>query len=132
MATAFRFHWALAPVFSSLPSWPASLHAGCLEQLGKFFACIKQARLYGVFRNADDFSYLFHGFLVVVDEIDDLPMFWRKYTQALAQRLTGILLLRRHLRIVGIILDRIGGLVVQFNVFPTTQCGKRLESRNRQ
>ena len=69
---------------------------------------------------------------MVVDEIDDLPMFWRKCTQTLAQRLTGILLLRRHLRIVGTILDCIGRLVVQLNVFPTTQRGKRLESRNRQ
>src|SRR5229473_4212786 len=133
MATAFLFHWALAPVFScSLPSWPASLYAGCLQQIGQFFARIKQARLHGVLRYTDDFSYFFHGFLVVVDEIDDLPVLRRKCGQALAQRFTGILLLRRHFRIVGSILDRIGGLVVQFNVLPAAERRQSLESRNRQ
>src|ERR1700742_2850316 len=100
MATAFRFHWALAPAFSSLPSWPASLHAGCLEQIGQFLACIKQARLHRVLRNTDDLSHLFHRLLVLVDEIDDLPMFRRKCTKGLTQRLTGILLLHRHFGIV--------------------------------
>src|SRR6185437_8241791 len=132
MAAAFRFHWALAPAFSSLPSWPASLHAGCLEQFGKFLACIKQSRLHSVFRNADDFSHLFHRFLVVVNEIDDLPMFLRRRTQTLAQRVTGILFLHRHFRIVGRILDRIGSFVIQFDILPAPQSGKGLESRNRQ
>src|ERR1700742_2757373 len=121
MATVLRFRrapGALAPAFSSSPSWPASLYAGCLEQIGQFFARIKQTRLHGVLRDADDLSHLFHGFFVVVDEIDDLPMLRRKRAQALAQRLTGILLLHRHFRIVGRILDRIGGLVVQFTVLP--------------
>src|SRR5580704_5871863 len=97
MATAFRFHWALAPVFFCLsPSWPTSLHAGCLQQFGQFLARIKQARLHGVLRYADDFSHLFHRLLVIVDEIDDLSMLRRKRGQALAQRVTGILLLYRH------------------------------------
>src|SRR5207253_3646297 len=78
----------------SLPSWPASFYAGCLQQLGQFLARIKQARLHSVFRYPDDFSRLFHGFLVVVDKIDDLPVFWRKCSQTLAQCFTGILLLR--------------------------------------
>src|SRR5882672_3163976 len=69
---------------------------------------------------------------MVVDEIDDLPVLRRKCRQALAQRFTGILLLRRHFRIIGSILDRIGGLVVQFNVFPATKRRQSLESRNRQ
>src|SRR5260370_5889306 len=76
------------------------------------------------------FSHLFHGFLVVVDKIDDLPMFRRKCGQALAQRFTGILLLHRNFRIVGRILDRIGGLIVQFNVLPAAQRRQGLESRN--
>src|SRR6266567_5902567 len=105
MATAFRFRWALDPAFSSLPSWPTSLNAGCLQQFGQFLARIKQARLDGVLRNSDDFGHLFHGLLVVVDEIDDLPMLWRKRRQALAQRFTCILLLHHHFRIVGCILD---------------------------
>src|SRR5512140_2159302 len=99
MATASLFHWALGPASScSLPSWPTSFHAGCLEQFGQFLARIKQARLDGVLRNADDFSDFFHGFLVVVDEIDDFPVVRRKCRQALAQRFTGILLLHRHFR----------------------------------
>src|SRR5450759_3646518 len=131
MATAFLSHWALAPAFfCSSPSWPASFHTGCLQQFGQFLARVKQARLHGVFRNADDLSHLFHGFLVVVDEIDDLPMFRRKRGQALPQRVTGILLLYRHFRIVGRILDRIGGFIIQFNVLPAPQRRQGLESRN--
>src|SRR6266705_2923529 len=42
------------------------------------FARIKQACLDSVSRYPDDFSHLFHGFLVVVDKIDDLPVFRRK------------------------------------------------------
>src|SRR3979490_224313 len=133
MATAFLFHWALAPeFFCSLPSWPASLYAGCLQQIGQSFARIKQARLHSVLRYTDDFGDFFHGFLVVVDEIDDLPMLRRKRGQALAQRSTLVLLLHRHFRIVGRILDRIGGLIVQFNVLPAAQRRQGLESRNGQ
>src|ERR1700676_3354461 len=130
-AKAFLFHWALAPAsFCSSPSWPASLYAGCLQQFGQFLARIKQPRLHCVFRYPDDLSDLFHGFLVVVDKIDDLPMIRRKRRQTLAQCLTGILLLRRHFRIVGRVLDRVGGLVVQFNVLPATQRRQGLEARN--
>src|SRR6267378_7344194 len=59
-------------------------------------------------------------------------MVLRKRRQALAQRDTRILLLRRYFRIVGRILDCIGGLVVQFNVLSATQRRQGLESRNRQ
>src|SRR5689334_21701182 len=111
MATTALFHWAPAPAFScSVPSWPASLNTGCLQQLGQFFTRIKLARLHGVFRYPDAFSHFLDGFLVVVDKIDDLPMFRRKPREALSQRFTRILLLRRHLGIVGCILDRVGGL----------------------
>ncbi len=103
-----------------------------LSRLGQFLARIKQARLDGVLRNSDDFGHLFHGFLVVVDEIDDLPMLWRKRRQALAQRFTRILLLHHHFRIVGRILDRVGGLVVQSNVLAAPKCRQGLEPRNRQ
>src|SRR5665213_940614 len=133
MATAFPVRRALAPAFScSLPSWPTSLDSGCLQQLGHVLARIKRARLYGVLGYADDFSHLFHRLLVVVDEIDDLPMLRRKLRQTLAQRFTDILLLNRHFRIVGRILDGIGGLVVQFNVLPAPQRRQGLESRNGQ
>jgi hypothetical protein len=108
------------------------LLAGCLQQLGQFLARIKQARLDGVPRNSDDFGHLFHGLLVVVDEIDDLSVLWRKRRQALAQRFTRILLLHHHFRIVGRILNRIGSLVVQSNVLAAPECRKGLEPGNRQ
>src|SRR5258705_13392736 len=82
------------------------------------------------FRYANDFSPLFHGFLVVVDKIDDLPVFRGKCGQTLAQRFAGILLLHGHFRIVGRILDRVGGFVVQFNILPAPQRRQGLESRN--
>jgi hypothetical protein len=69
---------------------------------------------------------------MVVDEIDNLPMLRRQPGQTLAQRVTRILLLHRHFRIIGRILDRIGGLVVQFGVFPAAQRSEGLESRNGQ
>src|SRR5258707_6449484 len=59
-------------------------------------------------------------------------MFRRQCGQALAQRYTGILLLHRHFRIVGGVLDRICGLVVQFNVLPAPKRRQGLESRNSQ
>src|SRR4029453_18005172 len=82
---------------------------------------IKDRRFPGFFRLPENFSRLFHGFLVVVDKIDDLPVFRRKCGQTLAQRFTCILLLHRHFRIVGRILDSGGGSVVQFNVLPAAQ-----------
>src|SRR4029078_3733 len=112
MAAASRFRWALPAVSCSSPSWPASFNSGCLEQLGQFLARIEQARLHCVFRNTDDLRDFFHRFLVVVDEIDDLPMVCRKCGQALAQRCTGILLLGRYFGIIGTILNRVGGLIV--------------------
>src|SRR5438445_13533763 len=95
MATAFRFRWVLDPAFSSMPSWPASLNAGCLQQFGQFLARIEQARLHSVLGYANDFGHLFHGLLVVVDQIDDFPMVRREARQTLPQRFTGILLLPR-------------------------------------
>src|SRR5438105_3739756 len=132
-AAASRSRWVLHPAFvCSPPSWPTSLYAGCLQQLGQFLARIKQARLDGVLRNTDDFGHLFHRLLVVVDEIDDLPMIWRKRGQALAQRVTRILLLHHHFRVVGRILDRVRTLVVQSNVLAAPERRKSLKPRNRQ
>src|SRR6476620_8602735 len=49
------------------------LKAICLPQFCQFLALIEQARLHSVLRYPDDFGHLFHGLLVVVDEIDDFP-----------------------------------------------------------
>ena len=43
-------------------------------------------------------------------------MIWRECGEALSQRYTGILLLHRHFGIIGRILDRVRGLIVQFAV----------------
>src|ERR1700753_2310437 len=62
----------------------------------------------GVRRDADELGHFLHGLLVVVDKIDDLPVFRRQRREALTQRYTGILLRYRHFRIVGGVLDRLG------------------------
>src|SRR5262249_37771762 len=51
---------------------------GAFEQIGQLLAGIKHARLHGALRNADDLADFFHRLLMVVDEIDDLAMRWRK------------------------------------------------------
>jgi hypothetical protein len=48
------------------------------HQLRQLLARVEHARLDRVLRNANDLGYLFDRFLVVVHEIDDLPMFRRK------------------------------------------------------
>jgi len=53
------------------------VRAGCLEQFGRFLACLEQARLHGVLRYADDLRRLRHGLLMAIREIDDLPMIRR-------------------------------------------------------
>ena len=69
---------------------------------------------------------------MVVDEVDDFPVFRRKRCQALPQRVTSIFLLNHHFRIVGRILDRVSGLIVQSNVLPAPKCRQGLEPCNRQ
>src|SRR5260370_39277351 len=76
-------------------SWPASFNSLRLEQLCQPLARVEHARLDRVLRNANDLGYLFDRFLVVVHEIDDLPMFRRKSCEALSQHCTLILLLQR-------------------------------------
>src|SRR5690349_18041034 len=64
MAATIPFRRALVrPIFCSLPSWPASLHAGCLKQFGDFLAHVKQVRLHGVLGYAYDLGHLFCGFV---------------------------------------------------------------------
>src|SRR5215831_10165363 len=109
---------------SLVPRWLPSAFRPISYVHRKSLACIEQARLHSVFWYPDDRGHLCHRLLVVVDEIDDLPMFRRKSAQALAQHFTGILLRRSHLRIVGRILDRVGS--IQVNVLPAPQRGKRL------
>ncbi len=117
----------------SLPSWPTSLYAGCLQQLGQFLARMKQARLHGVLRNTHDLGYFLHGFLVVVDEIDDLS---RCSGESAVRHLRNAspvsFFCATHFRIVGRILDRVRGLVVQSNVLAAPERRQGLEPRNRQ
>jgi hypothetical protein len=63
-------------------------------------ARVEHARLDRVLRDANDLGCLFDRFLVVVHEIDDLPMFRRKSCEAFSQHCTFILLLQRGCGIV--------------------------------
>ena len=84
-------------------------------------------RVFTVLRDADDLSYLLDRFLVVVDEIDDLPMFCRKSREALPDGRTLVFLLQGDLRIVRWILDRPCRLFVQFLVRPAPQRERALK-----
>src|SRR5215475_15736105 len=67
-----------APALRLSRSWPTSFDSLRLEQLRQPLARVEHARLDRVLRNANDLGCLFDRFLVVVHEIDDLPMFRRK------------------------------------------------------
>src|SRR5256886_10787516 len=121
-----------APALRLSRSWPASFNSLRLEQLRQPLARVEHARLDSVFRNANDLSYLFDRFLVVVHEIDHLPMFRRKSCEALSQHCTLILRLQRGCGIVRQIFDRGRGLFVQFLVRSTPERRNGLEARDRQ
>jgi len=91
---------------------------------------VRYRRLDRVLRYSDDLRDLLHRLLVVVDQIDDLPVLRRERGQAHAQGIAGILLLYRHFRVVGGVGDRSRRLVVQFRVRPAPQGRKRLEPHN--
>src|SRR5215468_8492719 len=81
-------------------SWPTSFDSLRLEQLRQPLARVEHARLDRVLRNANDLGCLCDRFLVVVYQIDDLPMFRRKSCEALSKHCTLILLLQRGCGIV--------------------------------
>src|SRR5262245_64225125 len=89
-----------APAPRLSPSWPTSFDSLRLEQLRQPLARVEHARLDRVLRNANDLGCLFDRFLVVVHEIDDLPMFRRKPHEALSDHCTLVLLLQRGCGIV--------------------------------
>ena len=67
---------------------------------------------------------------MIVNEIDNFPMFRRKRLQALPQRRTFVLLLHRYFGIVRAILDRSRGLLVQLLFGLAPHRGERLEPRD--
>src|SRR5215467_270903 len=113
-------------------SWPTSFDSLRLEQLRQPLARVEHARLNRVLRNANDLGHLFNRFLVVVYQIDDLPMFRRKSRKALSDHCTLVLLLQRGGGIVRRILDRGCGLFVQLLVRPAPERREGLEARNGQ
>src|SRR6516162_2409831 len=121
-----------APAHRLSRSWLTSFNSLRLEQLRQPLARVQHARLDRVLRNANDLGYLFDRFLVVVHEIDDLPMFRGKSCEALSQHCTLILLLQRSCGIVRQIFDRGCGLFVQLLVRSTPECRNGLEARDRQ
>src|SRR6516164_1390613 len=121
-----------APAHRLSRSWPTSFDSLRLEQLRQPLARVEHARLDRVLRNTNDLGCLFDRFLVVVREIDDLPMFRRKSCEALSQHCTLILLLQRGCGIVRQIFDRGCGLFVQLLVPSTSERRNGLEARDRQ
>src|SRR5262249_12873360 len=95
-ATAAELRSREAPALRLSRSWPASFNSLRVERLRQPLARVEHARLGRVLRNANDLGGLFDRFLVVVHEIDDLPMFRRKSCEALSQHCTLILLRQRH------------------------------------
>src|SRR5262249_2802080 len=75
---------------------------------------------------------LFDRFLVVVYQIDGLPMFRRKSRKALPDHCALVLLLQRGGGIVRRILDRACGLFVQLLVGPAPERREGLEARDGQ
>src|SRR5262245_4789660 len=120
------------PALRLSSSWPASFNSLRLEQLRQPLARVEHPRLDRVFRNANDLSYLFDRFLVVVHEIDHLPMFRRKSSEALSQQCTLVLLLQRSCGIVRQIFDRRCSLLVQLIVPSAPERRNGLEARDRQ
>src|SRR5262245_51542705 len=127
-ATAAELLSREVPALRLSRSWPASFNSLRLEQLRQPLARVKHTRLDRVLRNANDLGCLFDRFLVVVHEVDDLPMFCRKSCEALSQHCTLILLLQLGCGIVRQIFDRGCCLFVQFLV-PSTPARRRSEER---
>ena len=75
---------------------------------------------------------LFHRFLMVVDEVDDLAMLGRQSGQALPQHRAFIFLRQRHFRIVGVIFNGRGRLIIQFLLAAPPQRRQRLEAGDAQ
>src|SRR5262249_9402687 len=131
-ATAAELLSREVPALRLSRSWPASFNSLRLEQLRQPLARVEHARLDCVLRDANDLGCLFDRFLVVVHEIDDLPMFRRKSCEALSQHCTLILLLQRGCGTVRQIFDRGRCLFVQFLVPSTPERRNGLEARDRQ
>src|SRR5262249_6886995 len=131
-ATAAELRSPDAPAPRLSRSWPTSFNSLRLEQLCYPLAPVEHARVDRVLRNANDLGHLFDRFLVVVYQIDDLPMFRRKSRKALPDHCTLVLLLQRGPGIVRRILDRACGLFVQLLVRPAPERREGLEARNGQ
>ena len=56
-----------------------------LQELRHLLARVEHARFHGRLRDADDLGDFLHRLLVVVDEVDDLPVLRRQRGQALPQ-----------------------------------------------
>src|SRR5215510_12688676 len=81
VASKSRLHMSYASR-SSASACVKTIDANVLQQLGHAQARAQHARLDGSFGDADDLRRLGHRFLVVVDEIDDLPVRRREPLQA--------------------------------------------------
>ena len=109
------------PPFGVRSDGVAALWSGCLipldaralEQPRQSRASPGHSRLDRVFRDADNLRHLFERLLVVVDKVDDLAIFRRKFRQALSDDRTRVLLLELGRRIVCRVFDRLRSVVTQ-------------------
>jgi hypothetical protein len=81
--------------------WSGSIQAGAFEQFRQMLSRVEHACLHGVLGDADDLFDLDDRFLLIADEIDDIPMFWRQFRPAPAEDFTALLLPHCNFRVVG-------------------------------
>src|SRR5262245_31472548 len=98
MAASARGHRALPPVRWS--SWPTSIDSRRLQQFRQFLARVEHARFDRILGNSNDLGDLLNRFLMIVDEIDDLPMLRCQRGQAFAQDRALVLLCDGRLRTI--------------------------------
>jgi hypothetical protein len=95
-------------------------------------AGVKHACFDRIPRHLKDFRDLRDGLLVVIDEIDDFPMFGRHAGEAGAKRGASVELKQRLLGIVGGILDALSLSLVETDVPARPVCRPSLEPGDRQ
>jgi hypothetical protein len=101
------------------------------EQLGEPLTGVEHPRFHGVLRYLDDLSDLFDGFVMVINEVDDLAMLGREFFQAVAELGAAVRFQDGLFRGTGLIGHRFRHLALEFDVLATTARRQCLEARNR-
>src|ERR1700722_1501995 len=91
--------------YSTRASGGQAVNASHAQELGELFAGIKHAGLHRALGDADDPADLFHGFLVIIHEVDDLAMCGGQFRYTGAQDGAGAAAIQRGFRRIGLIGD---------------------------